>query len=164
MTQHKLQLNREKTEAVLVKPRQKLSFISANTIAWRCHSSSLSLTLSKASAFSSTAHSPWRTSLVKPPNPAATSSVELVLSGSIFSPRLQRNWSPHSFCHASTTAVLSFLVFLLSLFIAIFAYRTVLLALYQGFQGPYRYLQVLTKNLPSKALQVFIFASQSLQV
>ena len=44
---------------------------------------SLSLTLSKASAFSSTAHCPWRTSSVKPPNPT-TSSVELVLSGVSF--------------------------------------------------------------------------------
>ena len=40
----------------------------------------LSLTLSKASAFS-TAHCPWRASSVEPPYPATTSSVELVLSG-----------------------------------------------------------------------------------
>ena len=152
MTQHKLQQNSEKTGAVLVKTRQ------TSTEQWKDRSSarqnktktvlhfrqhhclkipqSLSLTLSKASAFSSTAHWPWRTSLVKPPNPAATSSVELVLSGSIVSPRLQRNWSPHSFCHASTTAALSFLVCLLPLSIAIVAYRTVLFALYQDSQGP----------------------------
>ena len=30
---------------------------------------------------------PWKTSLVKPPNPATTSFAELVLSGSIFLPR-----------------------------------------------------------------------------
>ena len=49
-----------------------------------------SLTLSKASAFSSTAHCSWRTSLDKPPNPATTSSAELVLPESIFPPRLQK--------------------------------------------------------------------------
>ena len=77
---------------------------------------SYSLTLSKASAFSSTAHCPWRASSAKQPNRAATSSVESVLSGSIFPMRrLQWNWPPHSFCHASTTAVLSFLVCLLPL-------------------------------------------------
>ena len=57
---------------------------------------SLSLTLSKVSVFSSTAHCPWityqsnlqillwRTSSVKPPNPTTTSSVESMLSRSIF--------------------------------------------------------------------------------
>ena len=73
-----------------------------------------SLTLLKPLASSSTAHCLWRTSSAKQLNPATTSSVELVLSGSIFPPRLQWNcMSPHSFCHASTTAFFSFLVSLL---------------------------------------------------
>ena len=45
---------------------------------------SLSLTLSKASAVSSTAHCPWRTSSANRQILLLTSSVELVLSGSIF--------------------------------------------------------------------------------
>ena len=67
-------------------------------------------------------------SSVKPSNPATTSSVELVLSGSIFPPRLQWNWSPQSFCHALTTAVLSFLACLLLPSKAFVDYRTVLFA------------------------------------
>ena len=55
------------------------------------------MALSKASAFFSTAHCPWRTSSVKPPNPATTSSVERVLSESIFPPRLQWNRMVTSF-------------------------------------------------------------------
>ena len=81
--------------------------------AWRYHSPSL--WLSKASAFSSTAHCQWTASSVKPPNPATTSSVELVLFENIFPLMLRWNWSPHSFCHASTTAILSFLGCLLPL-------------------------------------------------
>ena len=73
---------------------------------------------------------PWRTSSVKPPNPATASSVELVLSRSIFPPRLQWNWSPHSFCHTLTTAILSFLGRLLPLSNAFVPHRTVLLTSY----------------------------------
>ena len=57
--------------------------------------------------------------------------LELVLSGSIFSPKLRWNWMPsHSFCHTSTTDIFSFLVCLLPLSIAFVAFRTVLFALY----------------------------------
>ena len=73
------------------------------------------LALWKASAFSSTAHCLRSTSLDKPPNPATTCSVELVLSGSIFLSRLQWNWPPHSLYHASSTAIPPFLVCLLPL-------------------------------------------------
>ena len=45
-------------------------------------SQSYSLTLSRALAFSFTAHCPWKTSLIKPPNPATTSSHKLAVSGS----------------------------------------------------------------------------------
>ena len=91
---------------------------------------SLSQTLSKASVFSSTAQCPGRTSSVKPPDRTTTSSVELVLSGSIFPPRLQWNWSPHSFCHALTAAILSFLAGLLPLSKAFIVYKAVLLVSY----------------------------------
>ena len=76
---------------------------------------SLSLTFLTHSMFCSAAHCPWGTSLSKLPNPATTSAVELVLSGSIFTPKLQWNWMPsHSFCHTSTTETFSFLVCFLS--------------------------------------------------
>ena len=65
MTQNKLQLNREKTEAILIGTRQKLSSISVNTL--QLNNNTVPLTLSKASEFPSTAHCPWRTSSVKPP-------------------------------------------------------------------------------------------------
>ena len=94
---------------------------------------SLSLTLPWVSAFSSTAHCLRWTSSVKPPNPATTSSVELVLPGSIFPPKPQWNlhiWTPHSSCLTLTTAILSFLACLLPLSKAFVAYRTVLLASY----------------------------------
>ena len=44
---------------------------------------SQSLTLSEALELSSTAHCPWRTSSVKLSNPATTSSIKLVPSGSV---------------------------------------------------------------------------------
>ena len=52
------------------------------------------------------------------------------MSGSFFPLRLQWSWSPHSFCHALTTAILSFLACLLPLSKAFVTYRTVLLASY----------------------------------
>ena len=111
-------------------PSLRLQALVYDILPWRkapesdARSVSLSLILSKSSAFSSTAHCPWRTSSAKPPNPATISSVELVLS------TLQWNWSLHSFCHASTTAVLSFLAGLLPLSLAFVAYRTVLVGSY----------------------------------
>ena len=67
--------------------------------------------------------------LVKPPNPVSISLAELALFGSIF----HRDYgetvrSPHSFCHAFTTAIPSFLVCLFPLSIAFGVFRTVLLA------------------------------------
>ena len=51
--------------------------------------------------------------LIEPPNPAASSYIKLVLSGSIFPLRLYWNWSPHLFRHSLIPAMLSFLVYLL---------------------------------------------------
>ena len=85
-------------------------------------SQSHSLTVPKASAFSSTAHCPWKTTLVKPPNSVTTSFAELPPSGSIFPLRLQIYSPPHSFCHAATPAILFSLFFLLPMSIAFHAF------------------------------------------
>ena len=74
---------------MLVGTRQKLSFISANTLKLDDTTVPPSDSVSKASASSSTAHGPWGISLVQPPNPVTTRSIKLVLSGSIFPPTLQ---------------------------------------------------------------------------
>ena len=99
MTQNELQLNTEKTEAMLIGTRQKLSSISVNTLQLDNNTVPLSdsvksldvlldSTLCMENFISQTAKSCYY------------STVELVLSGSIFPPRLPGNWSPHSFCHA----------------------------------------------------------------
>ena len=84
---NKLQLNSEKTEPMLIGTRQKLSSISFNTLELDDTTVPLSDSVKRVvESFSSTAHCPWSTSSVKPPSPATTSSVELVVSGSIFPP------------------------------------------------------------------------------
>ena len=77
-TQNKLQLNSEKnrSNAPWNKTRTVFYFCQYPS-AWQYHSPSLRL-CQKPQVFSSTARCPWKTSSVKPPNPAITSSVELV--------------------------------------------------------------------------------------
>ena len=122
MTQNKIQLNSEKTEAMLIGTRQKLSSISIYTFQLDDTTVPLSdsvkslgvlldSTLSMENFISQTAKSYHQLRRI--------SSVR-----SIFPPRLPWNWSPHSFCHALTTAILSFLAGLLPLNKAFVAYRT----------------------------------------
>jgi len=56
----------------------------------------------------------WKMPSVKPPNPVHTSFIKLAV-WKYLSTELQWNWSPHSFCHTSTTAILFFLACLLPL-------------------------------------------------
>ena len=106
-------------EVMLGETRQKMTFISVNHL-------QLDDTKVPRSAFSLTAQCPWRTSLVKPPNPATTSSIQLVVSMSIFPPRLQWSLSSNSFYYPVTTVILSFLACQLPQSIAFVTFRTVL--------------------------------------
>ena len=74
-TQNKLQLNSEinRSNAPWNKTRTVFYFCQYPS-AWRYHSPSLRF-CQKPQVFSSTARCPWKTSSVKPPNPAITSSV-----------------------------------------------------------------------------------------
>ena len=127
MMQSKLQLKGGKTYAMPIGTKQKLSSDSIDTLQLDDFIVPLSQVLLIASAFSSTTHCACKTSLTKPLNPVTTSFAKSALSGGIFPLRLQRNWSPHSFCHALITTFPSFVVFLLPLSIAFSAFRTVLL-------------------------------------
>ena len=65
-------------------------------------------------AFFSMTHCLWKMPSVKPPNPVSTSFIKLAV-WKYLSTELQWNWSPHSFCHTSATAILFFLASLLPL-------------------------------------------------
>ena len=128
---HKLQLNNAKTEAMLIGTRQKLSSVSVNTL----HLDDTTVPLSdsvKASAFSSIAHCPWRTSLVEPSNPV----YQLRRIGSV-----PKYLSTEATVKLVTPLILSRLDYCSSLLVlvcliplskgkAFVAYRTVLLASY----------------------------------
>ena len=82
------QSNGEKTKVTRLLEQDKSCPLFPPTPFNLATSQAHSLTVPKASAFSSTARCPWRTSSVKPQNPASTRSVELVLPGSSCPPRL----------------------------------------------------------------------------
>ena len=86
MTQNKLQPNSEKRETMLIGTGPKLSSISVNTLQLDHTTVPLSDSVKSLGIL---LHCPWRTSSVKLPNPATTSSIKLVLSGNIFPLRLQ---------------------------------------------------------------------------
>ena len=120
MTRNKLQLNSEKIEAMLVGTRQKLSFISVNTFQLDnttvCLSDSikslgvlLDSTLSMENFVRQTSKSCYYQF-------RRISSVRKYLSTE--ATYSMKNWSLHSFCHASTTTIPSFLAGLLPLSIA----------------------------------------------
>ena len=123
--QLQLQLN-NKTEVMLIDigTIQKLSSISVSTLQLE----SLFLTVKSRGVLLNSTLS--MENFICQTCESYTCTIESVLSGSIFPMRLQWNWSPHSHCHASTTAVLYFLAGLFPLSTSIIAYRTVLLTSY----------------------------------
>ena len=122
MTQNKLQLNSEKTEAVLIGTRQKLSSISVNTLQLDNTTVPLSDSVKSLSVLVDSTQS-MENLICQTSESCYTSSID-------FPVRLQRNWSPHSHCHTSTTAVIYCLADLLPLSTTIIGYRTVLLTSY----------------------------------
>ena len=127
MTQNKFQLKRkDRSDAHQNKTKTPLFLSTPFSLAIP---QSLFLTLSKALAFFSTAHCPWRTSSVKQSNPDTTSSIELVLSRSIFLPTEAAVKLATSLI-LSRLPILSILACLLPLSKAFIAYRAVLLASY----------------------------------
>ena len=116
------QSNGEKTKVTRLLEQDKSCPLFPPTPFNLATSQAHSLTVPKASAFSSTAHCPWKTTLAKPPNSVTTSFAELPPSGSIFPLRLQIYSPPHSFCHAATPAVLSSLFCLLTVSVAFHAF------------------------------------------
>ena len=119
--QLQLQLH-EKTEAMLIGTRQKLSSISVNTLQLDNTTVPLSDSVKSLSVLVDSTQS-MENLICQTSESCYTSSID-------FPVRLQRNWSPHSHCHTSTTAVIYCLADLLPLSTTIIGYRTVLLTSY----------------------------------
>ena len=95
--QLQLHLN-EKTEVMLIGTRQKLSSIPVNTLQLDNTTVPLSDSVKILGVLLDSTQS-MENFICQTSESCYTSSIEPVLSGSIFPMRLQWNWLPHSHCH-----------------------------------------------------------------
>ena len=124
MTQNELQLNTEKTETMLIGTRQKLSSISVNT--FQLENSTVSLSDPVKSLGVLLDSTLCMDNFISQTTKSCYYQLRRISS-------VQKHLSTEAtgkFCHALTTAILSFLACLLPPSKAFVAYRTVLLASY----------------------------------
>ena len=97
--QRKIKFNwmvKRQKQSMLVGTNKTVLHFRQHYSTWWCDSHTL--WLSNALVFSSSAHCPCKTSLIKLPNPVTTSFAEAAMSRGIFPLMLQWSWSLHSFC------------------------------------------------------------------